>query len=789
MRIEIVNERMLPRFGVDRLLVLLGQHLAARGHEVGFSSLRCDRRMLSDIGDAAVLDMPPGLDMASTEREVALRMRARLHQRRPDALVTGGWPFFRTAREAPESGAASVFIDAGAVAQDGLGEPGISVQRELRRIRQIELPGIDRIVPISRFIRDSQTIPDRSRTEGVRTVLLGGDHMHKTLFLAGQQDRAGAELLARLDTLRAANSPLLLLLGRFEKAGYKNSPAGWALLRRIRAAVPNARLLILDAGEDCEVPPDLVSAAIPLGQPDDATLNAAMRICAVGLSVSMWEGFNLPVVEMQRLNRPALAFNLGAHPEVIAHPWLLCDTLDEMADKTVRLLTGLAPPQVGAAVAASGERHLWENTLRAWEEEIISAAEARQHPPQRVPASTSRSWRTVLIDVTNAAVDPANSGVMRVTRTLCAHLQQQEHVRPAFARWDASHRTYRLLDGHQRQALANYGGPQDRLSLLAGPAVHSVDDLLGALETGSGPAALFLPEVVLDGGCQDRIAWARGRGMPTGAILYDLIPVDFQSYCDPHVVAAFPPYLKALLQVEQLWSISGYSMDRLAAYAAERGIALPQRSRVVWLPGQFGSHPRLSEPVSPPEDTSDLRIVCISTLEPRKNHASLLAGWQILRRRRPDLPVRLILIGNRYAGAPQVWEAVVQASAQDDRLNWRGVLNDAEMMAELDAAAFTVYPSLVEGFGLPILESLWLAKPCLVHDGGVMAELASPGGCYQVNMRDPAAIADALETLTTQPALRRRLVREASGRLIATWKDYAADLGADMAALSRGVSP
>ncbi len=790
MRIEIMNERMLPRFGVDRLLVLLGQHLATHGHVVGFSSLRCDPRMLSDIGDATTLEMPPGLDMAATEKEVALRMRGRLRHRRPDVLVTGGWPFFRTAHEAPTHGAASVFIDAGAVAQDELGEFSLSVQRELRRIRQSELPGIDRIMPISRFIRDSQTIPDRGRGEGVRTVLLGGDHMNKTLFLAGeQQARGGAELLvAMLEALRAANVPLLLLLGRFEKTGYKNSPAGWALLRHIRVAAPNARLLILDAGEDCDVPPELVSAVILLGQPDDATLNTIMQICAVGLSVSMWEGFNLPIVEMQRLNRPALAFNLGAHPEVIAHPWLLCDTLNEMADKAVRLLTRLAPVQVVEAVAKSRERHLWINTLRAWEEEIVGAMEARHHSFPRVFGTMAKSQQTVLIDVTNGSIDPANSGVMRVTRTLCAHLQQQAHLRPIFARWDAWHRTYRLLDRHQRRTLANYGGPWDRLSSLSEPTAHSVDDLLRAADTGSGAATLFLPEVVLDGQCQDRLAWARGRCMTTSAIVYDLIPVDFQSYCDPHVVAAFPSYLKALLQMEQLWSISSYSMARLAAYALANGIALPQRSRVVWLPGQFGGHPRLSEPADLLTNASELRIACISTLEPRKNHVSLLAGWQMLRRRQPNLPVRLILIGNRYAGAPQVWEAVTKASEQDDRVKWVGVLNDAEMMAELATAAFTVYPSLVEGFGLPILESVWLAKPCLVHNEGVMAELASPGGCYQVNMRDPAAIADALEKLATQPELRRRLVHEASVRTISTWNDYAKELGADLVVLSKELS-
>src|SRR5271165_1750638 len=132
-RIEICNERLLPRFGVDRLLVLLAKQLTESGHEVRFVSLRCDTTMLLPITrNVTVVPVPLGLDMVTTETAVMAVMAKRWQQRAPDVLVIGGWPFFEVAARAHTFGVMSIFIDAGAVAQDGLQEPLLSIQRELR---------------------------------------------------------------------------------------------------------------------------------------------------------------------------------------------------------------------------------------------------------------------------------------------------------------------------------------------------------------------------------------------------------------------------------------------------------------------------------------------------------------------------------------------------------------------------------------------------------------------------------------------------------------------------------
>ena len=83
------------------------------------------------------------------------------------------------------------------------------------------------------------------------------------------------------------------------------------------------------------------------------------------------------------------------------------------------------------------------------------------------------------------------------------------------------------------------------------------------------------------------------------------------------------------------------------------------------------------------------------------------------------------------------------------------------LMRECDA---TVFVSLAEGFGLPIVESLWQGKPCLCSNIGSMAEIAADGGCLGVDPRDPDAIEGGLERLAEDAELRAELaVRRVAG--------------------------
>jgi glycosyltransferase involved in cell wall biosynthesis len=188
------------------------------------------------------------------------------------------------------------------------------------------------------------------------------------------------------------------------------------------------------------------------------------------------------------------------------------------------------------------------------------------------------------------------------------------------------------------------------------------------------------------------------------------------------------------------------------------------------LPGEFlGERARLDQP---PEILGVVKVLCVSTLEPRKNHLRLLAALKHLETLCPELQFELNLVGNGYAGAMQIQEAVEQAARENPRIKWWRIVDDERLHELYMECHYTIYPSLIEGFGLPILESIWHSKPCICSDKGVMFELAQDGGCLATNVSDELCLAQALAMMANDHQLREKLTKEAANRPLKTWAEY-----------------
>ena len=291
----------------------------------------------------------------------------------------------------------------------------------------------------------------------------------------------------------------------------------------------------------------------------------------------------------------------------------------------------------------------------------------------------------------------------------------------------------------------------------------------------AAPPLALLPEVVLDGSVHQRRQWLRYRGFLVSALLYDLIPACHPEHCHSSVVQGFTGYLDVLHSLDQCIAISAASMADFVRHARQAHAPLPPALSVVWLPAQLGQRPRVLHTLPP--DPGPLRILCVSTLEPRKNHRRLVQAFRSLAARRPELPLRLVLVGNSYVGSEDLVASIEEARQAGTPVEWLGVVSDDELAAQYRHARFTIYGSLVEGFGIPIVESLWLGRPSLCASDGVMAELAAGGGCLTVDMTDPAAISDAMERLAVDDDLHARLCREATSRDLSSWDGYARRIG------------
>lgn len=159
-------------------------------------------------------------------------------------------------------------------------------------------------------------------------------------------------------------------------------------------------------------------------------------------------------------------------------------------------------------------------------------------------------------------------------------------------------------------------------------------------------------------------------------------------------------------------------------------------------------------------------VVCVGTLEPRKNLPRLVQAWQRLGRH----DVALVLVG------PSGWGDATDLSTSGLNVTMTGFVDARTRDALYRGAVASCYPSLFEGFGLPVLESMALGCPVVTSAGTSTAELAAGGAALTVDPRDVDAIAAALADVLDDPDLRARLTAAGTARAAEHTWERAAEL-------------
>jgi len=175
-------------------------------------------------------------------------------------------------------------------------------------------------------------------------------------------------------------------------------------------------------------------------------------------------------------------------------------------------------------------------------------------------------------------------------------------------------------------------------------------------------------------------------------------------------------------------------------------------------------------------------ILFVGLLSTRKNLQVLLAAFAELAA--ADRGLALVLAGQESHGFAAI-EAAIAAHPARERIVRPGFVADAELPALYACASAFAFPSLLEGFGLPILEALRCGTAVVASDVAVFAEIG--GGCIDtVPAAEPAALAAALGRAVAAPpdaATRERRAAHArrftwsaaAQRTLAVWRDALAE--------------
>jgi len=392
----------------------------------------------------------------------------------------------------------------------------------------------------------------------------------------------------------------------------------------------------------------------------------------------------------------------------------------------------------------------------------------------------------VYIETSHTALSNTRTGIQAVVRGLIAGLSSQECVvHPV--RWSFRRKCLTPLKSQWEQnlGLPNAKRPWLPFSSLLHPRFWSVWKEARGMnyktpihrhpvhEELFQKGWLILPELMEGRHARLVTAYARQHGLRVAGIFHDAIP-----WLHPEMVLHWAreqhaEYMTAFAELDAVLAVSDESARHFTGFVKSQGGPVPP-VRACRLPAEVPGQDRETRPRETPSGI--VKILCVGTLEPRKNHARLIEAFELAGSRPGGAKMELHLVGARYAGDPKIAETVRAITVKNPAIFWHENVNSEELRKFYHRCDFTVFGSWIEGFGLPVMESLWFGKPCLCSNQGVMAENAEGGGCLTVNTQDVTALANGMAKLAGQPDFRRELGQQALQRKLKTWNDYAAEI-------------
>ncbi|MFT3870988.1 MAG: glycosyltransferase [Nibricoccus sp.] len=385
----------------------------------------------------------------------------------------------------------------------------------------------------------------------------------------------------------------------------------------------------------------------------------------------------------------------------------------------------------------------------------------------------------VLFDASHTSHTRAQTGVQRVVRAMLAALSQRESIEPVC--FDPHQSAWRSLQRWEMENLSNHTGAGSAhrsanwpLSVRFAGYARRIFNARSLCPEGS---ALIVPEIFSAKTARAYPTLFQKIRGPRIAIFHDAVALQLPEFTPAKTVARFPAYLHELLAFDGIAAVSEDSRQCLLNFWRWAGV--PNAPPVVKLANAVGTQRELAGlralNAQPAKPSPTPTILCVGSLEGRKNHLALLDACEQLWSENLAFELRLIGLAHPQTGRAAL-EKIASLRAAGRPLHHDGPVDNATLHEAYASCAFTVYPSLLEGFGLPVQESLAHGKPCICSSRGAIGESAAEGGCLTLDRLDARSLAGAVRQWLTTPQLLATATTDACAREFRTWETHADEL-------------
>ena len=474
------------------------------------------------------------------------------------------------------------------------------------------------------------------------------------------------------------------------------------------------------------------------------------------------EGYGLPIVESLWHMKPCICANFGSMYEIGDKGGCLTidvNNADEIEAAISEMISNkpLYDKKINEIIMRKTK------TWHEYSSDILNDMDAHEYGPSNT--GLIYYW----VDATISA--HGNTGIQRVNRQLAKHLINQGHKLVPI-KWDDILHDVVLADYSDLEYLEKWNGPSRNLWY------KRLD-----MKTHGNNATYLMVDLPLNRSLSIQnkvIDMFKSVSIRCAAIFYDAIPYNLSDMYPSTFTNAHVEYMETLDRMDYVFSISQKSNSDLLDFLTKssvRGLSLSERLITVSLPEEFPHRDRMNSVVDSHDNSC--MIVAVGTIEPRKNHIKLLEAF-LKAEKKSKVKLELVLIGSDDTFDKVLHESVQLLINKSLNISWVKDANDDVLDSYYSKCKFTIFPSIEEGFGLPIVESLWKGKPCICANFGQMNELAIGGGCLSVDVRNIDMLAKSIISLSNDSVLYDELISQLVKRYFKTWDNYATEISSLM---------
>jgi len=269
------------------------------------------------------------------------------------------------------------------------------------------------------------------------------------------------------------------------------------------------------------------------------------------------------------------------------------------------------------------------------------------------------------------------------------------------------------------------------------------------------------------------------RGGRVSQVIYDLIPYRYPQYCIDSLTKKFNIFLnRSRSFASQYICISEATRNDLLDYLSDFNSDMPVKS---WpLAHEFEGYERNEKCLESlqPEHLKKIQrpfVLCVGTIEVRKNGVALLKVWQRLLKELGDKTPQLVFAG-KYGWKIEAFKKLLQEDLSlQQAVTIIPQATDADLAVLYQNCLFFAYPSLVEGWGLPVGEAAWFGKYSIASASSSLPEVCGD----LVDYVDPNNIDDFMQSIKhaiMDEEYRKCREENISQASLRTWKDVAVHL-------------